>query len=185
VNNYLAPRAALENVCSFVPCSCYALLFFSHHTVQWTNLEHTLRLTTAALGWIYMMYFLLGMKRTGHFVVMIAKMLVRDLVPFSLFTSVFIGVLFPRTHAHTRTHARARAHTHAHTHAHAHARTHTHTHTHTHTGIAHLLATDADTPHSQLLHSSTSTPTHVNLTKQTNRKTNKYPSLGSNLPTTK
>ena len=56
IKNYLAPRAALENVCSFVPCSCYSLLFISHHTVQFTNLEHTLRLTSAALGWIYMMY---------------------------------------------------------------------------------------------------------------------------------
>lgn len=65
IKNYLAPRAALENVCSFVPCSCYSLLFISHHTVQFTNLEHTLRLVTAALGWIYMMcVFLLRCSRS-------------------------------------------------------------------------------------------------------------------------
>lgn len=92
LRNYLSPRAMLENICSLVPCTSYLMLFVSHHTVQWRGLEHVLRLTTAALGWVYMMYFLLGMKRTGHFVVMIAKMLVRDLVPFSLFTSVFIGM---------------------------------------------------------------------------------------------
>lgn len=34
--------------------------------------------------------FLLGNRRTGHFVVMIFKMIYQDVIPFSIFTSVFV-----------------------------------------------------------------------------------------------
>jgi len=34
--------------------------------------------------------FLLGNRRTGHFVVMIFKMIYQDVIPFSIFTSVFL-----------------------------------------------------------------------------------------------
>lgn len=36
--------------------------------------------------------FLLGNRRTGHFVVMIFKMIYQDVIPFSIFTSVFLAM---------------------------------------------------------------------------------------------
>ena len=37
-----------------------------------------------------MLWFLLGDKRTGHFIVMIYKMIILDIVPFSIVTMVFL-----------------------------------------------------------------------------------------------
>lgn len=87
---YLLPRSLIENACSFIACGGFVSLFISRHVFQFVVLEHILRVAIACAGWTYMFWFLLGNRRTGHFVVMIFKMIYKDVIPFSIFTSVFL-----------------------------------------------------------------------------------------------
>eukprot|EP00041_Stephanoeca_diplocostata_P038195 m.1485944 g.1485944 ORF g.1485944 m.1485944 type:complete len:891 (-) comp25182_c0_seq28:4458-7130(-) len=92
LETYLLPRVLVENVCSFVACFGFVTLFISRHTIQWVWYEGMARVAISIFGWSYMIFFLLGSKRTGHFVVMIYKMIKKDVLPFSVFTSVFLGM---------------------------------------------------------------------------------------------
>jgi ankyrin repeat protein len=90
IDVYLLPRSLIENACSFCTCASFVLMFISRHSFQSMVLEHALRVLIAISGWTYMFWFLLGNRRTGHFVVMIFKMIYQDVIPFSIFTSVFL-----------------------------------------------------------------------------------------------
>jgi len=78
----------LENSLSFLYCVSIFLTIFLRHIESPVEI---LSLAFAAIfGWSYTLFFILGFKHTGPFVVMIYKMLVGDVVRFTMIYVVFL-----------------------------------------------------------------------------------------------
>lgn len=85
---YFSPRALIENVCSMGCCIAYIGMYAC------ARLEDESRYMFSGLvamfAWSYMLWFLLGFRLTGPFVVMIYKMLIGDVLPFSIVMTIFL-----------------------------------------------------------------------------------------------
>lgn len=97
--HFLRPRGALflENIISMSACvSTFAiafcrLLFFVTGSPTLYTLELLFTVLTALSLWAYCLWFMLGFKRTGPFVIMISEIVIKDALPFVCIFSVFLG----------------------------------------------------------------------------------------------
>lgn len=85
---YLSPRAIIENICSCMTCAFLIIAWVSRHTSNFFQQE--LLGLASLFGWAYMLWFLLGFRITGPFVIMIFRMLHDDIMPFSIVMLIFL-----------------------------------------------------------------------------------------------
>lgn len=82
--------AFLENVCSMSFCLGVTLTFFLRCGMGSPSTESAVLSIISVVGWVYMLFFLLGYQQTGPIVVMMQKMFVQDVMLFVIIYGVFL-----------------------------------------------------------------------------------------------
>jgi hypothetical protein len=89
LGTYLLPRCAIENVCSFSACmfflcsrplKVYLAMAVGERDVMLSIIVTLMEAGVSIAAWLYMLWFLLGNRTTGHFIVMIYKMIILDIM---------------------------------------------------------------------------------------------------------
>lgn len=92
IKRYFSKRgsAMIENYCSFGFCSGVLAFTLMRMFSVLPEYDDAVAAVTSLFGWFYLFFFLLGFQTTGHFVVMLAHMLSKDLVIFFSIHAIFL-----------------------------------------------------------------------------------------------